>query len=67
MKRLMSRLSEAVRASSPEQRRFVFGALVGLALISGSQANATLTLPITGILCDFFNLNRRPGAVFLAV
>jgi type IV secretory pathway VirB2 component (pilin) len=56
MKGLTSRLSGAIRATSSEQRRVVFGALLGVALISASQANATLTLPITGILCDFFNL-----------
>lgn len=56
MKRLMSRFSAAIKGSSREQRRVVLGSLLAVALISSSQAFATLTLPITGILCDFFNL-----------
>ncbi|MDO5948174.1 TrbC/VirB2 family protein [Burkholderia cepacia] len=52
----MSRCSAAIKAASPEQRRVVLGSLLAVALVSSSQAFATLTLPITGILCDFFNL-----------
>ncbi|MFX4853955.1 TrbC/VirB2 family protein, partial [Acinetobacter baumannii] len=59
MKLLMSQLS-VFNTISQKQRKWAAFALLSAVGISSTPALAVMTLPITGILCDFFHLMTGP-------
>ncbi|ENZ77898.1 hypothetical protein OR214_02174 [Ralstonia pickettii OR214] len=59
MKLLMSHLS-VFNAISQKQRKWAAFALLSAMAVSSTPALAVMTLPITGILCDFFHLMTGP-------
>ena len=61
MKLLMSQLS-VFNTISQKQRKWAAFALLSAVGISSTPALAVMTLPITGILCDFFHLMTSPAA-----